>query len=57
MRATPQKVEDALASIRSNLIRIIQNWGRSGQGEGAGMLAVEKSLMMPKILSYLTRLL
>ena len=35
MRATPQKVEDFLASIRSNLLRIIQNWERSGQGEGA----------------------
>jgi hypothetical protein len=34
MRATPQKVEDVLASIRSNLLRIIQNWERSGQGEG-----------------------
>ena len=34
MRATPQKVEDALASIRSNLVRFIQNWERSGQGEG-----------------------
>ncbi len=34
MRATPQKVEDVLASIRSNRLRIIQNWERSGQGEG-----------------------
>ena len=34
MRATPQKVEDTLASIRSSLLRIIQNWERSGQGEG-----------------------
>ncbi len=34
MRATPQKVEDVLASIWSNLLRIIQNWERSGQGEG-----------------------
>ena len=34
MQATPQKVEDALASIRSNLLRIIENWERSGQGEG-----------------------
>jgi hypothetical protein len=34
MRATPQKVEDVLASIRSNLLRIIQNWERSEQGEG-----------------------
>jgi hypothetical protein len=30
MRAIPQKVEDAFASIRSNLIPIIQNWERSG---------------------------
>lgn len=34
MQAAPQKVEDALASMRSNLLRIIQNWERSGQGEG-----------------------
>ena len=30
----PQKVEDSLASIRSNLISIIGDWERSGQGEG-----------------------
>ena len=40
MQATPQKVEDALASIRSNLVRIIQNWERSGQGEGGRHAAV-----------------
>jgi hypothetical protein len=34
MQAAPQKVEDALASMRSNLLQIIQNWERSGQGEG-----------------------
>ena len=34
MRAAPQKVEDILTSMRSNLLRIIQNWERSGQGEG-----------------------
>jgi hypothetical protein len=34
MEASPQKVEDAFASMRSNLLRIIQNWERSGQGEG-----------------------
>ena len=33
-RVSPQKVEDALAAMRSNLLRIIQNWERSGQGEG-----------------------
>ena len=32
--ATPQKVQDIFASLRSNLLRIIQNWDRSGQGEG-----------------------
>ena len=32
--ATPQKVQDIFASLRSNLLRIIQNWERSGQGEG-----------------------
>ncbi len=30
----PQKVQDIFASMRSNLLRIIQNWERSGQGEG-----------------------
>lgn len=34
MPATSQRVEDALASIRSNLLRVIQDWERSGQGEG-----------------------
>ena len=34
MPASSQKVEDVLASIRSNLLRVIQNWERSGQGEG-----------------------
>jgi hypothetical protein len=32
--ATPEKVEDIFTSMRSNLLRIIQNWERSGQGEG-----------------------
>ena len=32
--ATPQKVQDIFASLQSNLLRIIQNWKRSGQGEG-----------------------
>ena len=32
--ATPQKVQDIFAFMRSNLLRIIQNWERSGQGEG-----------------------
>ena len=32
--ATPQKVKDALASLRVNLTRIIGNWEQSGQGEG-----------------------
>jgi hypothetical protein len=32
--ATAQKVEDILASFRSDLIRIINNWERSGQGDG-----------------------
>jgi hypothetical protein len=33
MPGVPQKVEDSLASIRSNLISIITDWERSGQGE------------------------
>ena len=32
--ATPQKVQDIFASMRSNLLRIIQNWEGSGRGEG-----------------------
>jgi hypothetical protein len=32
--ATPQKIQDIFASMRSNLLRIIQNWERCGQGEG-----------------------
>ena len=32
--ATPQKIEDCLASMRAELIRIIDRWERSGQGEG-----------------------
>ena len=32
--ATPDKVEHAFTSMRCNLIRIIQNWERIGQGEG-----------------------
>ena len=31
--ATPH-VQDMFASMRSNLLRIIQNWEKSGQGEG-----------------------
>lgn len=33
--ATPQKIEDCFTSMRSKLIRIIDNWERSGQGEGS----------------------
>ncbi len=32
--ATPQKIEDIIASIRSDLLRIIPRWEQSGQGEG-----------------------
>lgn len=32
--ATPQKVQDKLTEMRTNLIRIIDNWERSGQGDG-----------------------
>ena len=31
---TSQKIQDIFASLCSNLLRIIQNWERSGQGEG-----------------------
>ncbi len=32
--ARPQKIEDSLASMRSDLLRIITRWEQSGQGEG-----------------------
>ena len=48
MRATPQKVEDVLASIRSNLLRIIQNWERSGQGEGGRHAGDDEELEDPE---------
>ena len=32
--ATPAKVEDTLTTIRTQLIRLITDWERSGQGEG-----------------------
>ena len=32
--ATPQKIEDIIVSIRSDLLRIIPRWEQSGQGEG-----------------------
>jgi hypothetical protein len=32
--ATPQKIEDCFSTMRSKLIRIIDNWELSGQGEG-----------------------
>ena len=32
--ATPQKIEDSMASMRSELLRIITRWEQSGQGEG-----------------------
>ena len=31
---TPQKVEDILVSMRSDLLRIITRWEQNGQGEG-----------------------
>jgi hypothetical protein len=34
MRATPQKVEDSLSSVRVNLSRVISPWEASGQGDG-----------------------
>lgn len=54
--ATPQKVQDKLTEMRTNLIRIIDNWERSGQGDGGyddnaiedgaeegGMVAIQQS--------------
>jgi hypothetical protein len=32
--ATPQKIADCLASMKSDLLRIISRWEQSGQGEG-----------------------
>ena len=32
--ATPQKIQDILASMRCDLLRIISRWEQSGQGEG-----------------------
>ncbi|KAI2510573.1 hypothetical protein MHU86_3841 [Fragilaria crotonensis] len=32
--ATPQRIEDLLVSMRSDLLRIITRWEQSGQGEG-----------------------
>ena len=32
--AAPQKIEDIVASLRSDLLRIITRWEQSGQGEG-----------------------
>ena len=32
--ATPQKIADCLASMRSDLLRIISRWEQSGQEEG-----------------------
>ena len=32
--ATPQKIEDTFASMRSELLRVITRWEQSGQGEG-----------------------
>ena len=32
--AAPQKIEDIIVSIRSDLLRIITRWEQSGQGEG-----------------------
>jgi hypothetical protein len=57
MRATPQKVEDALASTRSNLICIIQNWERSGQGEGGRHAGGEEDSDDADDFVVLTRLL
>ena len=33
-QATPQRIEDLMVSMRSDLIRIITRWEQSGQGEG-----------------------
>jgi hypothetical protein len=33
-RATPEKIEDIFVALRTNLIWIIQNWEKSGQGDG-----------------------
>jgi hypothetical protein len=43
MPATPQKVEDHLASFRTHLNRIIEMWERSGQGDGGYHAAGEDS--------------
>lgn len=32
--ATPQRIEDLMVSMRSDLLRIITHWEQSGQGEG-----------------------
>ena len=32
--ATPEKIEDIFVALRTNLVRIIQNWEKSGQGDG-----------------------
>ena len=39
--ATPQRIEDLMVSMRSDLLRIITRWEQSGQGEG-GMNAEEE---------------
>ncbi|KAI2508206.1 hypothetical protein MHU86_6257 [Fragilaria crotonensis] len=39
--ATPQRIEDLMVSMRSDLLRIISRWEQSGQGEG-GMDAEEE---------------
>jgi hypothetical protein len=59
--AVPEKVEDHLASIRSNLLRIIADWERSGQGKGGRHAGSddkgdgEESHDDPPIVSYLTQ--
>lgn len=42
--AVPQKVADSLASIRSNLISIITDWERSGQGEGGRHAGIDEEV-------------
>ena len=32
--ATPDKVQEKLSTMNVNLVRIVQNWERSGQGDG-----------------------
>jgi len=45
MEATPQKVENLLTQMRSDLLRIIRNWEQSGQGEGGRVNVPEDDIL------------